>query len=201
MSPSQAATWYLLKHDDASVFGPMQFAQLALWAKTAQISPLDKVSPDLSHWVRAPMVPELEMDWLIEVSAEYCYGPTTAGAIQDFLDRDEIDLETVLINARDGTTQRIGDLAIFTQPEDLEEDLAAPPTAATGGEQASVAGEEPGPREPGRRQSLHARIRELEHSLLEERRLLSELHARYNQLEAKYVRLLGHQTATMRFDD
>ena len=57
--------WFLMKHDDGSVFGPVSFDQLRQWAEDAQISPLDKVSLDESTWIKAPMVPELGMDYLV----------------------------------------------------------------------------------------------------------------------------------------
>ena len=51
------------------------------WASDAQVSPLDKVSTDQQTWSRAPMIPGLEMDYLVEVSPDQYYGPTTFGAI------------------------------------------------------------------------------------------------------------------------
>ena len=51
-----------------TIFGPITFDQLHQWALDAQVSPLDKVSSDEKTWLKAPMVPELEMDYLIEVS-------------------------------------------------------------------------------------------------------------------------------------
>ena len=81
---------YLLKAEDSEVFGPVDFKQVTAWATAAQISPLDKVSSDQQTWFKAPMVPELEMDWLIELTSEQLYGPTTLGAIQEFLNLGEV---------------------------------------------------------------------------------------------------------------
>ena len=79
-----AATWYLMKNEDGSIFGPITFDQLHTWAIDAQVSPLDRVSSDEKTWVKAPMVPELEMDYLIEVTPDQFYGPTTLGAVREF---------------------------------------------------------------------------------------------------------------------
>ena len=95
--------WFLMKHDDGSVFGPVSFEQLRQWAEDAQISPLDKVSPDEFTWIKSPMVPELGMDLLVEVSPDQFYGPTTLGAVREFLQAGEIHGETPVTNCRDGS--------------------------------------------------------------------------------------------------
>jgi len=102
--------WFLMKHDDGSVFGPVSFDQLRQWAEDAQISPLDKVSPDESTWIKAPMVPDLGMDFLIEVSTDQYYGPTTLGAVREFLLIGEINSDTYLTNCKDGIQKRIREL-------------------------------------------------------------------------------------------
>jgi len=66
-----------MKNDDGTVFGPISFEQLRQWALDAQVSPLDKVSNDETTWFKAPMVPELGMDLLVEVTPDQFYGPTT----------------------------------------------------------------------------------------------------------------------------
>ena len=73
------------------------------WAATAQVAPHDKLSHDQQTWLKAPMFPELEMDWLVEVTSERYYGPTTLGAVQEFLRLGEIGEETFVINSCDGS--------------------------------------------------------------------------------------------------
>ena len=166
---------YLLKAEDSEVFGPVDFKQLASWATAAQISPLDKVSSDQQTWFKAPMVPELGMDWLIELTSEQLYGPTTLGAIQEFLHLGEVHLDTVLINAKDGSTTEIQNIEGIAVPVEEPDEEAAPAE---------------GPVRTGIRASLQQRIRELEHTLFEERRSLDELQERYRKLEAKYVEIV-----------
>ncbi len=71
--------WFLRKHEDGSTFGPVQFDQITRWAAAAQIAPHDTLSSDGQTWVKAPMVPQLSMDWLVELTSEHYYGPTTLG--------------------------------------------------------------------------------------------------------------------------
>jgi hypothetical protein len=71
--------WFLRKHADGSLFGPLAFEQVRRWANAAQIAPHDKISRDETTWLKAPMFPELQMDWLVELTSERYYGPTTLG--------------------------------------------------------------------------------------------------------------------------
>jgi hypothetical protein len=103
-------SWYLRKHEDGSIFGPVRFDQLARWASTAQIAPHDALSTDQRTWTKAPMLPQLGMDWLVEVTSEHYYGPTTLGAIQEFIRLGEISDDTFVINACDGTRRQIQEI-------------------------------------------------------------------------------------------
>ncbi len=106
--------WHLLKAADRVVHGPVSLDQLRSWAAEAKISPLDKVSQDgRQSWVRAPMIPELQMDWLIEMADNYLYGPTSVGTIQEFLARGEIDEHVMLINCAEATTGRLADQPFY----------------------------------------------------------------------------------------
>jgi hypothetical protein len=88
-----AQTWFLRKYEDGTVFGPLTFDHLARWAEDAQVAPHDTVSNDQQTWIKAPMLPELGMDWLVEITTEHYYGPTTLGAIQEFIRIGEINEE------------------------------------------------------------------------------------------------------------
>ena len=106
--------WYLLKAQGNEIFGPAHIEQLQIWASGAKISPLDRVSSDdRKTWVRAPMVTQLQMDWLIEMTDGFLYGPTNVGTLQEFLAMGEIDEHTTVINTLDASTSRIGDLPFF----------------------------------------------------------------------------------------
>ena len=106
--------WYLLKVAGNEVFGPASLEQLRHWAAEAKISPMDRVSSDGRRtWVRAPMVTGLQMDWLIEMSDNFLYGPTSVGTLQEFLATGEIDEHVSVINTLDGTKSRISDLPLF----------------------------------------------------------------------------------------
>ena len=175
---------FLRKHEDGSIFGPLTFAQLADWAASAQIAPHDAVSTDQINWMKAPMLPELAMDWIVEVTSERLYGPTTLGAIRDFLQLGEITEENFVINACDATRQQIRAIAPL---------LAALPAANdTQGSGTDAAA----PNASGISVAAEDRIRELEDALREERRALAEAEERYRELESRYNELLHAAAAS-----
>ncbi len=156
--------WFLLKNDDGALFGPITFEQLREWAMDAQVSPLDKISRDERNWVKAPMVPELAMDYLVEVSPDQFYGPTTIGAVREFLMVGEINQDTPVTNCRDGAVMRVRDI-----PE-LE---------------IAEAQNESRPVRTSIRVNLQQRIRDLEEALMEERRAREQAEHLLEKLEAK----------------
>jgi hypothetical protein len=175
MEAAAAQDWFLRKHEDGNVFGPLPFAQLARWASSAQVAPHDGVSIDQVTWLKAPMLPELEMDWLVELTTERFYGPTTLGAIQEFLRLGEINGDTFVINSCDGSRRRVSEMPL----------VISQPTAE--GVAAEVEDFQPTP--TGMSIKLEDRIRDLEQSLREERRALREAEERYRALELKYREL------------
>ena len=156
--------WFLLKNDDGALFGPIPFEQLREWATEAQISPLDKVSNDSRNWVKAPMIPELAMDYLVEVSPDQFYGPTTIGAVREFLVVGEIHGETPITNCRDGSTARVKEIPEL-QIAETQDDSRPVRTSI--------------------RVNLQQRIRDLEEALMEERRAREQAEHLLEKLEAK----------------
>ena len=128
------------------------------------------------------MLPQLEMDWLVEVTTEHYYGPTTLGAIREFIRLGETSDETFVINTCVGTRRQIREL-----PALLE--------AARANAEAVIDEDKPGgatePAAAGISIRLQERIRDVEQSLREERRVLAESEQRYQELERKYQELQG----------
>jgi hypothetical protein len=170
-------SWFLRKHEDGSTFGPVRFDQIARWAVAAQIAPHDMLSNDRHTWVKAPMLPQLEMDWLVELTSEHYYGPTTLGALQEFIRLGEIGGETLVINTRNGTRCKIREM-----PQLWEAGQAAARDAQT----EIQLGDPLGPAVARMSIRLQQQIRDLEQSLEDERRALMEAERRYTELKEKY---------------
>lgn len=154
-----------MKHDDGTVFGPVSFDQIKEWAQAAQVSPLDKISEDQLNWIKAPMFAQLEMDWLLQMSDDHYYGPTTLSAIQEFIKEGEIDHETLVINCKDATETKVGELPFL--PEEEEEE----PVEETEPADSEKAGED---------SALLQRIAALETALAAERNRIDDLVATLN---------------------
>jgi hypothetical protein len=171
-------SWFLRKYVDGSVFGPLGFEQVWRWADGAQIAPHDKISHHQETWLKAPMFPELGMDWLVEVTSERYCGPTTLGAVREFIRLGEIGGENFIINSCNGSRRQIKELPELAGDfhENLDVSDHAPPASPMA-------------------INLRDRINDLEQSLFEERRALEQSEERYRELAAQYHELLQKQEA------
>lgn len=158
--------FFLLKNEDGSVFGPVALAELKSWAEQALISPFDKISTDQQAWNRAPMLADLGMDFLIQVSDEDLYGPTTLGAIKEFYKLGEINQQTPVINCIDGSVASVASLPLPADDESEEEETSTP-------------------RATSLRTALQQRVKELEATVAEQRRYIARLEEAYTALETQ----------------
>lgn len=76
--------WYV-RNTAGKVFGPIGLETLKGWVKEGRVEPLAGVSSDLSNWVVAPQMPELEMNWVVENNAGQFYGPTHRAVLDDLV--------------------------------------------------------------------------------------------------------------------
>jgi hypothetical protein len=179
MAIEHSENWFLRKYHNGEVFGPVPFAKIREWAHSAQVNPQDMLSVDQVIWTKAPMIPEMEMDWLIVVGENLLYGPTTAEALLEFERLGEINPATALINCNTGQKGTLGETPFYlaTLANPLQEER--PPVN-------TLLGLIPPPAEGGGlRINLQQRIRELEHALLEKRRKLVLAEETIVRLEGK----------------
>lgn len=186
--------WYLKKHENSEVFGPVRFEKIRDWARTAQLNPQDLVSTDQVSWTRPPMIPELEMDWLVELGQDLLYGPTTSETLLIFATSGEISPETKVINCVNEEEFALKETEFY---------LAA--QQAPGMESLTEGNEDLGslsqqPLKGGIRANLQRRVRELEQSLLEKQRYLNaakdviaRLEARNKELEERLQEFSGYK--------
>jgi hypothetical protein len=180
-----AGEWYVLKMADKEVHGPTSLENLRSWASEAKISPLDKLSNDgRKSWVRAPMVPELQMDWLIEMPDNYLYGPTNIGTIQEFLATGEIDENVRVINCVEGTESFLADMDFYkASPHHIRS--ADTSFAGTQWPEAmKLEGGDP---------ALRQRISLLEKTTMELQRSVDEWQQAYMSLRQQFVETTGRE--------
>lgn len=134
MPSDQSPVWLLKKHGSGNVHGPVPFEKLLEWATSAQINPQDSISNDGKTWTKAPMIEDLQMDWLIEVPGNPLYGPTSPGAVLEFLNVGEIASTTRVLNCCTGEVMTLAEAPFYQEPNPavliarvakLEEELRA----------------------------------------------------------------------------
>jgi hypothetical protein len=184
--------WYLKKHENGEVFGPVRFDKIRNWAQTAQLNPQDLVSTDQISWTRPPMIPELEMDWLVELGHNLLYGPTTSGTLLIFVSSGEISPETKVVNCVNQQEFALRETEFYIAAQQAP----APETLTEEGEDSTALSQQP--LKGGIRANLQRRVRELEQALLEKQRYLTaakdviaRLEARNKELEERLRELSG----------
>ena len=179
MAIEHSENWFLRKHDNGEVFGPVPFEKIREWAHSAQVNPQDMLSIDQVIWTKAPMIPEMEMDWLIVVDENLLYGPTTAEALLEFEKLREINPATALINCNTGQGSTLGETTFYQASlvDPLREGQAPASALLDSIQQPSQSG--------SFRVNLQQRIRELENALLDKSRKLMVTEETIVRLEGK----------------
>ncbi len=179
-------TWHLHKASDKEIFGPTDLETLRGWAAEAKISPLDKISSDgRMSWVRAPMIPELQMDFLVQMPDNYLYGPTNVATIQEFLATGEVDENVTIINCLDNTEARLTDLSWFqASPHHVRSAATTFVGTQWGTDDRSRAAAET---------SQPSRIPNLERQVMELQRVVDEWQHAFNSLRQQFVEATGRE--------
>lgn len=161
-------SWFLRKHENGEIFAPISFEQVRDWASNAYVNPQDSLSNDGVNWTKAPMIGELQMDWLIETPDNPLYGPTTSGAILEFLRMGEITSRAQLVNCCTAERMLLSEAPFFHSGKSgvFNETL-------------------PAPAKSGIKLSLQQRIRDLEVELLEKRVQLNTANEKIIRLEVR----------------
>jgi len=94
-------TWFLRK-EDGGMYGPADLSTLHEWAAAARVEPSDVLSQDQKNWIAASQVPELEMNWLVELEAGEAYGPIHVRALLELGADGTLPGATQVRQARDG---------------------------------------------------------------------------------------------------
>jgi hypothetical protein len=179
MGIEHSENWFLRKHDNGEVFGPVPFEKIREWANSAQVNAQDMLSIDQVIWTKAPMIPETEMDWLIVVGENLLYGPTTAEALLEFEKLGEINATTSLINCTTGQSGTLGETPFYQASlvNPLREEQASANALPALIQQPGLGG--------SFRVNLQQRIRELENALLDKSRKLTGAEETIVRLESK----------------
>ncbi|MCX7008719.1 MAG: GYF domain-containing protein [Kiritimatiellaeota bacterium] len=89
--------WYL-KKATGDVFGPVTTAALRQWAAGGRIAPDDQVSTDQETWMPAVDLPDLGLDWMVEVSPAKTYGPFHLLALGDLIREGSVPAASPIVH-------------------------------------------------------------------------------------------------------
>lgn len=188
MATDNSENWFLKKHESGEIFGPVSLEKIREWARSAQVNSQDMLSNDNIIWTQAPMIPQMEMDWLVEVNENLLYGPTTAETLLEFLQLGEITAQTMIINCRIGESMRMEKAGFYPATERKTDERKTSAASLTNLLQKSGRG--------NTQVNLQSRVRELEAALLDKRRKLMMVEQTVVRLETKVKALEGQLRKT-----
>jgi len=122
---SEHETWRMRKTSDR-IFGPVALSTLRAWACDGRIAPDDEVSEGDGPWRRACNVPDLGMDWLLELPGGDLFGPVPLSAFLDMLREGTIGPDLKVRRRDDTDFRRLGDVADGGLPGPQPEPEPAP---------------------------------------------------------------------------
>jgi hypothetical protein len=173
MLPEQGALpmlWRVKKTGDESIYGPVDANILKEWANSAQIAPHDMIDLSDDNWRNAPDVDFLDMHWLVKLPGDDIYGPTTLGALREFIQDGLITEKTTATHVRTNQSLPIG--ALFAAVEFEKKRALRRPPKESKKSTASLAVD----------MAKEQRIRQLEEDLKELKKEHESLTHKYRQL-------------------
>ncbi len=103
--------WYLRKKD-GEIYGPVDLETLQLWATDSRIAPEDEASTDREHWSPASGIPELGMDWVVELRDGTLFGPTHLLAVKDLVQDGSVSRRGKITNVRAKETAVVSEVLV-----------------------------------------------------------------------------------------
>jgi hypothetical protein len=129
------------------------------------------------------MIPELQMDLLVQMPDNYLYGPTNVATIQEFLATGEIDENVTIINCLDNAEKRLADLSWFqASPQQVR-------SAAT----TFVGTQWPDDKKLPGDASQQSRIGTLERQVMELQRVVDEWQQAYHRMRQQFIEATGRE--------
>ena len=119
----RAERWYV-RIDDGSVYGPADSVTLRKWAREGRVEPTSHVSSDREKWIPAPLMPELDMKWIVETELGKLFGPFHHDVVSRLINEKRVPPTARIFRLYDGE-QETGAVAV------VEPKPVAPPAVFT----------------------------------------------------------------------
>lgn len=108
--------WYI-KKPEGKVYGPVDWADLVVWAAEGRVGPDDVLSQDQQSWHSPASLPELGLQYEIPLDDESTYGPIHIQTLAELLVEGDVPVSTPVRHAE---TQEIREAARWVIPELVE---------------------------------------------------------------------------------
>ena len=110
---------FYVKTEDGSEYGPATLDRLIAWAGEGRIEPTSRISSDRENWILAPLVPELDMRWIVEVEVgQYC-GPFNRAVVSELIDQGQLSPEARVFRLEDLERERKASAEMWRAKSDL----------------------------------------------------------------------------------
>lgn len=120
---AECVEWYV-KTDDGNVYGPADLEKLKQWAKDGRIEPTSLLSVDRARWSPAPLMPELDMKWIVETELGKLFGPFHHDIVSRLINEKRVPPTARIFRLYDGEQEK-GAIAV------VEPKRVAAPTVVT----------------------------------------------------------------------
>ena len=117
-------TWRV-KLSNGAVYGPIELGELRTWAEECRLAPGDQVSSDTGNWANAETLPELTMQWMVEMASGEIFGPVHLHAVVDFFHSRLVFPSSRLTNRVTGKKSTVADLVLPLIPDAARDDFLA----------------------------------------------------------------------------
>ena len=101
----ERAEWYV-KTDDGNVYGPAGLEKLVQWAKDGRIEPTSFLSVDRERWSPAPLMPELDMKWIVETELGKLFGPFHHDVVSRLINEKRVPPTARIFRLYDGEQEK-----------------------------------------------------------------------------------------------
>lgn len=81
--------WFA-KLDDGRVYGPVNVAKLAAWAREGRLDPTSLISRDRVNWSPAPQKTALGMNWIVETAIGTWFGPFHHDVVEELYKANQV---------------------------------------------------------------------------------------------------------------
>ena len=83
--PETGQRVWQIRTDSGDTFGPADLPTLKTWALDGRLAPNHQLSADGKNWTHVSAMPELEMDWVAEITPGTFYGPIHKQAMAELI--------------------------------------------------------------------------------------------------------------------